>query len=161
MMQDGELYRIGFGWDVHKISKKKGSLFIGGIKVSDKYFAIAHSDGDALIHSLVDAILGALSEGNIGKMFPSDEKNRNRRSGELLGETVNILRDKSYRVVNVDSTIIVKEINLEGFLNEMTAFLSGKLEVDKKCISIKPKSGNGVYEKIVMAYTTIMLKRSG
>ncbi|MFW6121822.1 MAG: 2-C-methyl-D-erythritol 2,4-cyclodiphosphate synthase [Petrotogales bacterium] len=161
MMQDEELYRVGFGWDVHKISKKKGFLYIGGVNVSDIYFAIAHSDGDALIHSLVDAILGALSEGNIGIMFPSNEKNRNRRSVELLDETVNMLKDKSYRVVNVDSTVIVKEINLKGFLNEIIALLSGKLEVDKNRVSIKPKSGNGVYEKIVMAYTTIMLKRSG
>ncbi|MFO7881587.1 MAG: 2-C-methyl-D-erythritol 2,4-cyclodiphosphate synthase [Kosmotogaceae bacterium] len=159
-MQEDELYRIGFGWDIHKIAKEKGILYIGGIKISDKYCAIAHSDGDALLHSIIDAMLGALSEGNIGIMFPASEKNRNRRSIELLDETINLLKVESYKLVNVDCTVIIKEINLGKFLNKMIVFLSNKFDVDEKNISIKPKSGNGVYEEIVMAYSTLLLKRS-
>ncbi|MEA2066498.1 MAG: 2-C-methyl-D-erythritol 2,4-cyclodiphosphate synthase [Thermotogota bacterium] len=161
MMLDEELYRIGFGWDVHRIEKEKGSLYVGGIKVSDDFRAIAHSDGDALIHSLIDAILGALSKGNIGVMFPADEKNRGRRSTELLKEAIDVLKNSSFRVVNIDSTVIIKEVNLGDQINEMVALLSNKLDIDKRRISIKPKSGNGIYERVLMAYSTLLLERRG
>jgi 2-C-methyl-D-erythritol 2,4-cyclodiphosphate synthase len=161
MMLDEALYRIGFGWDVHRIEKEKGNLYVGGIKVSDDYRSIAHSDGDALIHSLIDAILGALSEGNIGIMFPADEKNRGRRSTELLEEAIDILKNSSFRVVNMDSTVIIKEVNLGVQINEMVTLLSDKLGIDKRKISIKPKSGNGMYERVLMAYSTLLLERRG
>ncbi|TYB92332.1 MAG: 2-C-methyl-D-erythritol 2,4-cyclodiphosphate synthase [Kosmotoga sp.] len=161
MMQFDDLHRIGFGWDVHKIAKEKGELYIGGIKVSDNYRAIAHSDGDALIHSLIDAILGALSRGNIGIMFPANERNRGRRSVELLDETVVVLKNSLFKLVNIDCTIIIKEVNLGEQINEIVTFLSSKLGIDKRKISIKPKSGNGIYEGVLMAYSTLLLKRRG
>lgn len=161
MILDEELYRIGFGWDVHRIEKEKGNLYVGGIKVSDDYRAIAHSDGDALIHSLIDAMFGALSEGNIGIIFPSDEKNRGRRSTELLEEAIDVVKKSSFRVVNIDSTVIIKEVNLGDQINEMVRLLSDKLGIDKRKISIKPKSGNGIYERVLMAYSTLLLERRG
>lgn len=161
MMPFDVLHRIGFGWDVHKIKKENGELYIGGIKVSDNYTAIAHSDGDALIHSLIDAILGALSKGNIGIMFPANERNRGRRSVELLDETIVELKNSSFGLVNIDCTVIIKEVNLGEKINEMITFLSNKLGIDEGKISIKPKSGNGFYEGVLMAYSILLLKRRG
>ena len=103
------MYRIGLGFDVHKTSENR-KLFIGGIKIPSKFGLLGHSDADVLIHSICDAILGALALGDIGEHFSDkDPKNKNKKSSFFLKKIIKILKDKNFEIVNIDSTIICEK----------------------------------------------------
>ena len=99
---------FGIGFDTHKLVNK-GDLIIGGVLIDTKHSLEGDSDGDVLIHSIIDSILGAVGVGDIGLFFPShDIKYKNISSLELLTETMNILNTHSYKIINSDSTIILE-----------------------------------------------------
>lgn len=155
------MYRIGFGFDVHPIKEEQQGLYLGGIKISDEHCSIGHSDGDALIHAIVDAILGATNEGNIGIWFPENEENRGRRStGFLEAIREKVLKGK-YEIINIDSVVVIDKIRLNPFIESIRLKLAEALDIDPKNISVKPKSGNTMYEDSVTAYAVCMLKKVG
>jgi 2-C-methyl-D-erythritol 2,4-cyclodiphosphate synthase len=105
-------FRIGHGYDLHKL-QPGGKLVLGGVVVSDQISPIAHSDGDVVIHALVDAILGGMGWGDIGELFPnSDPQWKNAASRVFLETIVARLRDAGHRVVNVDVTILAEQPKL-------------------------------------------------
>jgi 2-C-methyl-D-erythritol 2,4-cyclodiphosphate synthase len=108
-------FRIGHGYDIHKL-QPGGKLILGGVTVSDQFSAIAHSDGDVVIHALVDAILGAIGWGDIGELFPnSDPQWKGAASRVFLETVVARLRDANMRVINADITILAEQPKLAPF----------------------------------------------
>lgn len=135
--------RIGQGWDLHRLEKGR-PLIIGGVTIPFEKGGAAHSDGDVLIHALIDALLGAAAEGNIGILFPdSDPQYKNADSRELLRETVKRLSPR-WKTVNVDATVVLQAPKLNPFIDEMRSRLAADLNLDTAAVSIKPKT----HEKI-------------
>lgn len=135
--------RIGQGWDLHRLEEGR-PLIIGGVTIPFEKGCAAHSDGDVLIHALIDALLGAAAEGNIGILFPdSDPQYKNADSRELLRETVKRLSPR-WKTVNVDATVVLQAPKLNPFIDEMRSRLAADLNLDTAAVSIKPKT----HEKI-------------
>lgn len=135
--------RIGQGWDLHRLEKGH-PLIIGGVTIPFEKGCAAHSDGDVLIHALIDALLGAAAEGNIGILFPdSDPQYKNADSRGLLRETAKRLSPR-WKTVNVDATVVLQAPKLNPFIDEMRSRLAADLNLDTAAVSIKPKT----HEKI-------------
>jgi 2-C-methyl-D-erythritol 2,4-cyclodiphosphate synthase len=137
-------FRIGFGSDIHKLAIGK-PLIIGGILISSNKGAVGHSDADVLMHSITDAILGALALGDIGTHFPdNDEQWKNADSSVFLRKALALMKDKKYRIKNLDAVIHLEKPKLKPYINKIRENLAEILEIDLSCISIKAKTGEGV-----------------
>ena len=131
------MVRSGIGYDVHQL-KNGLDLYIGGIKVESDYGSLGHSDGDALIHAVVDSLLGAAGIGDIGKYFPSDqEKWAGVKSEIFLVEAKNLLIDKGFQIANIDCTIILQSPKVEPYISKIRKNISKMLELNEKKVSIK------------------------
>jgi 2-C-methyl-D-erythritol 2,4-cyclodiphosphate synthase len=131
------MYRIGQGYDVHRLAEGE-TLWLGGILIPHTKGTVAHSDGDVLIHALCDALLGALSLGDIGTHFPdTSDRYKNIDSKILLAETYELVREKGYRIVNIDSTISAQKPKLKPFIPEIKNVLAQVLGVAAEQVSVK------------------------
>ena len=141
---DKENYRIGHGYDVHRL--EAGEKFvIGGIEIDHDKGAVGHSDADVVIHVICDSILGALGEGDIGKHFPdTDEKYRGVDSKELLAEVMKILKEKNFKINNVDVTVLLEKPKLRDHIEDMIETLSGVMEISNDKLSIKATTTEGL-----------------
>ena len=129
--------RIGHGYDVHAF-REGDHIIIGGVKIPYRYGLLAHSDGDVLIHSLCDALLGAAALGDIGKHFPeTDQRFLAIDSRELLRTVVSLIKNKGYSVVNVDFTIIAQAPKLAPYIDAMIENISSDLKSDADVINVK------------------------
>ena len=138
------MFRIGIGSDIHRLVEGR-PLVIGGVKIESDLGADGHSDADVLSHALCDAILGALSLGDLGKHYPTDEERwRNAESFIFLRYVVGLMKEHGYRVVNVDSTVHLEKPKLRSYIDEMKKGIADVLEVETNCISVKAKTGEGV-----------------
>ena len=139
-----ENYRIGHGYDVHKL--ETGEKFvIGGIEINHDKGAVGHSDADIIIHVMCDSILGALSEGDIGKHFPdTDEKYEGIDSKVLLVEVMEILNKKGFEINNIDVTVLLQKPKLRNHIIKMIETLSAVMKIDKKKLSIKATTTEGL-----------------
>ena len=139
-----ENYRIGHGYDVHKL--ETGEKFvIGGIEINHDKGAVGHSDADIIIHVMCDSILGALSEGDIGKHFPdTDEKYEGIDSKVLLVEVMEILNKKGFQINNIDVTVLLQKPKLRNHIIKMIETLSAVMKIDKKKLSIKATTTEGL-----------------
>ena len=139
-----ENFRIGHGYDVHKL--EPGEKFvIGGIEIDHDKGAVGHSDADIIIHVMCDSILGALSEGDIGKHFPdTDEKYKGADSKELLVDIIGILNKKGFEINNIDVTVLLQRPKLRNHIDEMIETLSAVMKIDKKKLSIKATTTEGL-----------------
>lgn len=135
--------RIGIGYDIHNLINRR-RLIIGGVEIPYKKGLLGHSDGDVLIHSIIDAILGAAGLGDIGEYFPdSDKKYKDISSLYLLEETYKILRKKKFKINNIDSIIIAEEPKLYKHKDIMRKKISDVLKISKEKINIKAKTNEG------------------
>ena len=115
---------VGNGYDTHKFEKNK-KMILGGIEINVDYGLKAHSDGDVVIHSLIDALLGAAGYGDIGEFFPdTDEKYKNANSIELLKEVINILTSTGFEIINADISIIAEKPKLKEYKTQIQRNLS-------------------------------------
>jgi 2-C-methyl-D-erythritol 2,4-cyclodiphosphate synthase len=138
------MFRIGLGTDIHKLERGK-KLILGGIEIPSEFGAIGHSDADALIHALTDAILGAVAAGDIGTHFPdSDPRWKDADSMVFLDRAIEILKEKLYRIVNVDSVITLEKPKLKPFIPQIKSNLARALAIDESCISVKAKTSEGL-----------------
>jgi len=129
--------RIGFGYDVHPI-KQGRKLFLGGVEINSDFGLDGHSDADVLLHAICDALLGALSLGDIGKHFPNtDEKFRNIDSKILLQHTNQLILSHGYKIANLDSTIVLEKPKLLPVIDEMRKIISTILNIELNYVSIK------------------------
>ena len=137
-------FRIGHGYDVHKLENGK-KFIIGGIQIDHDKGAVGHSDADVVIHVICDALLGALSLGDIGKHFPdTDEKYKGIDSKVLLYKVLDLVKEKEYRISNVDVTILLQKPKLRDHINSMRATLSNIMEIDISQISVKATTTEGL-----------------
>ena len=154
--------RIGNGIDVHKLSLGN-DLLLGGIKIESSVGIVAHSDGDILIHALVDSILGALSLGDIGTYFPShDLKFKNANSSIFLSFCLEEMNKLGYRILNTDLTIILQSPSLREHNHEIRKNLSTMLNVDLNQVSLKATTTDklgfiGQKEGISVLATTLLI----
>jgi 2-C-methyl-D-erythritol 2,4-cyclodiphosphate synthase len=138
------MFKIGFGSDVHRLTGG-GKLILGGIEIDSDMGADGHSDADALTHAITDAILGALSLGDIGTHFPNtDERWRNAESFVFLRFAVGLMKEHGYELANLDSTVHLERPKLRPYIDRIRESLSVALEVEMNCVSVKAKTGEGV-----------------
>lgn len=132
-----EKIRIGHGYDVHALAEGR-PLKLAGVEIPHVKGCVAHSDGDAAIHALCDALLGAAALGDIGRHFPdSSEEFRNIDSVILLERTVALLKERDFSVGNVDVTIVIQEPKIAPHVNVMRSRLAHALEVGEEYVSVK------------------------
>ena len=137
----GKRMRIGIGYDIHPLGKGR-KLILGGIDIPHAQGLVGHSDADALVHAVCDAMLGAMGEGDLGRHYPSsDPKFKNISSLVLLEEVSGLLAKKGYRLVNVDTVIIAQAPRLGPHLAAMAARMAEVLKVDRATVNVKVKSG--------------------
>ncbi len=136
--------RIGHGYDAHKFTQGD-AIVIGGVKIPFTQGMAAHSDGDVLIHAICDALLGAAAMGDIGKHFPdTEEEYKGIDSRILLRHVISLLRDRHYRVVNLDATIVAQTPKMAPHIEAMRVRLAEDMEIDLDCINIKATTTEGM-----------------
>ncbi len=129
--------KIGIGFDFH-IIKKNLPLFLGGVELKKEYGLFSDTDGDILIHSLIDAILGAIGEKDIGETF--NENWKGKKSSDLLINTMEILNRKNFKIINIDSIIIIETIKISIYKEKIIENLSNLIGIEKEKINIKGKT---------------------
>lgn len=136
--------KVGLGFDIHPLVTNR-KLIIGGVKIKYEKGLLGHSDADVLTHAIMDALLGAVALGDIGRLFPaSDEKYKNISSLILLDKVVFLLKERGFKVENVDAIVICQEPELLPYLENMTKNLASHLKIDLKNINVKVKSAEGI-----------------
>ncbi len=136
--------RIGEGYDVHRFAEGR-RLVLGGVEIPYEKGLLGHSDADAALHALMDAMLGALALGDIGKHFPdTDEKYRGISSLRLLEETAAMVRAEGYALVNADITIVAQRPKLAPYIPEMRRTIAKALGADLGDISVKATTEEGL-----------------
>ena len=157
-------YRIGAGTDFHRMAPGR-DLWIGGVRIPHFQGAVGHSDADVLLHAICDALLGALSLGDIGTHFPdTDPALKNIDSKILLARTFTLIKEKGYQVVNIDATICLENPKVMPHAAAMKKIISGILEIEENDISVKAttteKMGFAGREEGLFANATALLKKN-
>ena len=157
--------RIGNGYDIHRLVEGR-NLIIGGIKLQhpDNLGLDGHSDADVLIHSLMDALLGALSLGDIGKYFPpTDDKWKNADSLFLLSEVIGLIRLEGWEVNNIDNVIVAERPKIKPHVEAMKKNIAEILDIDMNLIGIKAttneKLGPEGREEGISCHSVVLLEK--
>ena len=162
MIEANYEYRTGIGTDIHRLVPGR-DLVLGGVLVPHQLGLVGHSDGDVVLHAVIDALLGAAAMGDIGTLFPdTDEEWKDADSRELLLIVKDLLNEKSWEVVNVDLTVHAEEPKLGPFKGQMKRSISGILEIDFSNVNVKAKTNEGLGEigtGLAMAATAAVLLR--
>lgn len=129
--------RIGQGFDVHVLTEGR-DLYLGGIKIPYSKGLLGHSDADVLLHAIADALLGAIGAGDIGELFPNtDPKYAGIDSRKLLGKCYELVLAKSYKISNVDCTVMAEKPNLSLYKKAIQAEIAKILKLELNCVNIK------------------------
>jgi len=155
-------FRTGIGYDIHRLEEGL-RLVLGGIDVPFPKGLAGHSDGDVLIHAIIDALLGAMGERDIGQRFPdTDPVYRNVRSTELLSSVADLVRQANYVIVNIDSIIIAQAPALNPYIPDMKNVLCPLLGLKPNELGIKAKTREGLGEighsRAIAAWAATMLE---
>ncbi|MCM8779925.1 MAG: 2-C-methyl-D-erythritol 2,4-cyclodiphosphate synthase [Candidatus Omnitrophica bacterium] len=154
--------RIGIGYDIHCL-KKGRKLFLGGMQIPHSQGLSGHSDADALLHALCDAFLGAIGAGDIGKFFPdTDPRYKGISSIILLKKVYSLVKQRGFKVNNIDSIIITQAPRLENYKEEIAKNISRLLKIRPKIINVKAKTNAGLGPigkgQAIAAYAAVSLK---
>ena len=156
-------YRIGLGTDFHRLAIGR-KLWLGGVEIPHEKGLMGHSDADVLLHAICDALLGALSLGDIGIHFPdSDPKLKNIDSKILLSKTFQIICEKGFRIVNLDTVVCLENPKIMGFAPAMRSLISEILEITPDDVSIKATTAEKLgfigREEGIMAQAVVLLRK--
>ncbi len=156
-------FRIGSGVDFHQLTEGR-DLWIGGVKIPHHKGALGHSDADVLLHAICDALLGALSLGDIGLHFPNtDPAYKNIDSKLLLQKTVEMVSAKGYSIVNIDSTLCLQEPKIKPYVSSMQEVIAHVSGIPASNVSVKATTTENMgfvgREEGLMAYATVLLER--
>ena len=131
------MIKTGIGYDMHKLARGK-KLFVGGVEVKSDFGSIGHSDGDALIHAIVDSLLGASTLGDIGQFFPSEDvKWKDIHSLYFLEVVEKKIKSSGYKINHIDSVVILEKPRLSDYIIKMRTNISSTLKIDISQISVK------------------------
>jgi len=138
------MIRTGIGYDTHKLVKGN-NLIVGGVSIPSNYKSVGHSDGDSLIHAIIDSILGAANLGDIGKYFPSNDKTfKGSPSSYFLKEIIDELARNEYDIVNIDSTIILQKPMVGPYVENIKKNLSSVMNINENQVSVKATTTDGL-----------------
>jgi len=138
------MFRVGVGYDSHRFDPSR-PLILGGVHVPDAPGLAGHSDGDAIAHAVIDAILGAGAAGDIGRHFPPDEEEwRGADSMALLAESVRILSRKGFRPSNVDVVVVCERPKIAPLVDDIRRRLANVLDLPVDSVSVKGKTNEGM-----------------
>jgi 2-C-methyl-D-erythritol 2,4-cyclodiphosphate synthase len=154
--------RIGNGYDIHRLTVGR-PLILGGITVPFDKGLLGHSDGDALTHAIIDALLGAAGLGDIGRHFPPGEAEyKDANSIDLLKQTLLLLKDANRSIVNVDSIIICEAPKLSPYISLMTENLAIALALKGSAVNVKAKTNEGLAElgrgEAIAAHAVVLIQ---
>ncbi len=136
--------RVGFGYDVHPLVAGR-PLILGGIKIPYLYGLQGHSDADVLLHAICDALLGAISEGDIGRHFPdTDPQYKEIRSTILLKRVMARVREKGFHLLNIDATIVAQRPKLSDLIPRMVKEIAEVLEIEPGRVNVKATTSEGL-----------------
>ncbi|MGF6906074.1 2-C-methyl-D-erythritol 2,4-cyclodiphosphate synthase [Fusobacterium sp. PH5-44] len=157
------MYRIGNGYDVHKLVEGR-KLILCGVEIQHTKGVLGHSDGDVGIHAIMDALIGALALGDIGSHFPdNDSTYKDIDSKILLKKVMEIIKNKGYNVINVDCSIVLQQPKIRSYIDSMRSTLSQVMEIPVENISVKAtteeKLGFTGDESGVKSYAVVLLKK--
>ncbi len=151
--------KIGFGYDVHRLVPGR-KLILCGVEIPYELGLLGHSDADAAVHAVMDAVLGALALGDIGKLFPdNDERYRGADSMNLLSEVISLMKEKGFSLGNLDVTVVAEKPKLAPFIDKMRENLANAFSVGIENISVKAttEEGLGLAGKGIGAYAAVIL----
>jgi 2-C-methyl-D-erythritol 2,4-cyclodiphosphate synthase len=161
--------RIGHGYDLHRLEPRPPAgqgreLIVGGVKLEHDRGPVAHSDGDVLLHALVDALMGAIAGPDIGQLFPDNAKeNEGRDSVDFVKEAVSRVRSQGYVIANVDATVILERPRIGPLKDRMRSHIAGLLGVGAADVNIKGKSHERVDAvgegRAIEAHVVVLLGR--
>jgi 2-C-methyl-D-erythritol 2,4-cyclodiphosphate synthase len=136
--------RVGIGYDVHKLVKGR-KLIIGGVEIKYPKGLKGYSDADVLLHAIIDALIGAMGEHDIGHFFPVDDpKYKGISSLVMLKKIYDLILAKGYKVVNIDSTVVAQKPKLAPYTKQMKFNISSVLEIPDSCVNVKGKTEEGL-----------------
>ena len=154
------MYRIGIGYDIHKLVEGR-DLILGGVKITNEKGLLGHSDADVLIHAIIDALLGALALDDIGTLFPdTDPKYKDIDSTILLKHVYELVQSKGYKIVNIDSNIIAQAPKMMPYIPKMKEVLCKILNTNPDDFSIKAKTKeklDAVGQKLAIESNAVVL----
>ncbi len=157
-------YRTGIGFDVHAFADDK-KLIIGGVEIVYEKGLAGHSDADVLLHAITDALLGSLALGDLGKHFPdTDQKYKDADSKILLKHSYNLIKEKGYKIGNIDAVVTAQKPKLSPYIDEMRNIISKLLDTEIENVSVKAttteKLGFVGREEGVAAFSTVLVFKS-
>ena len=158
------MFRIGFGYDVHQLTPGR-DFWIGGIKIPYTKGSLGHSDGDALIHAICDALLGAANLRDIGFHFPDSSPDyKGIDSKILLKKVASVLAKHNYTIINIDSTVCLEKPKIRDYIPQMQKVLAEVLSVSVGLISIKASTNEQMgfigREEGIAAYAVVLIQKS-
>jgi len=156
-------YRIGLGYDIHRLTKKR-KLFLGGVEIAYEKGLLGHSDGDVVLHAICDALLGAIGERDLGELFPDrDPKYKGISSSLILKEVFDLVKEKDYEINNIDIVIVAKFPHLEPFKTKISENISKMLKISRDLVNVKAKTNQKIGEvgkgKAISSFTVCLLKK--
>jgi len=156
--------RVGFGYDVHPFVSGR-PLVLGGIQIPYLFGLKGHSDADVLIHAICDALLGAIAEGDIGRHFPDTDPNyRDVKSTLLLKKVLSKVRDKGFRPINIDATIVAQKPKLFDNIPRMVKEIANVLEIEVESVNVKATTTEGLgftgREEGIAAYAVALVEEN-
>ena len=157
-------FRVGTGHDVHRLTEGR-PLVLGGVQIPSVVGFDTHSDGDVLSHALVDALAGAIADGDLGTHFPEDDPEaEDARSLDFVRHLVALVRAAGYQIANVDSFVVLGTTRLRPHLDGMRRNLADALEVDFTQVSVKARSNDGLGDegagRACAAWATVLIHRA-
>ncbi|MDZ4654318.1 MAG: 2-C-methyl-D-erythritol 2,4-cyclodiphosphate synthase [Coriobacteriia bacterium] len=161
----GAALRVGIGYDVHAFAEGR-RLVLGGVEVPHERGLAGHSDADVLVHALMDAIVGALRAGDIGRLFPdTDPAYEGVSSLVLLGRVGDLMRDEGYRLIDADTVLVLERPKVSLYRDAMRARMAEALGVEAEVIGVKATTTEGLgfvgREEGVAAQAVVLLERAG
>lgn len=155
------MIRIGHSTDIHRL-ESGNRLIVGGVTIPHYKGSVGHSDGDCLLHTVCESLIGALSLGDLGKLFPdTSEEFRGINSSLLVQQVMKEVRQRGYRVVNIDSTIYLERPKLQEHITAMRENIASLLDIDVEYVSVKATTGERVgtvgREEAIMTESVVLV----
>ncbi len=133
--------RIGHSYDVHRLSTER-KLILGGIEIEHHSGLVGHSDADVLLHAITEAIIGAMSLGDIGTLFPdTDPKYKGIDSMILLKEVITIMNEKKYQIINIDASLYLEQPKMRPYMDEICENIANNININRNQINVKATRG--------------------